>query len=207
MATDAKRTAKKQRRDPWRSVYRFTAEQAFEMVEHGILPEGGHIELWDGVFYHMTRGELHNLITGQVANALRSVMPAGYHVREEKSCSFGEHSLPEPDVAICRGDARAYYPKPPNLARLALVVEVDHTTTKPERNKRLRRYAEVGIPVYWQVGATDRRVTVYRLPGGSGAGASYSASESYGSNESVPINIDGTEVGRANVADFFPLEP
>ena len=209
MATDASSTKprKSLRRDPWRSVYRLSAEQVGKMVEHGILPEGGNVELWDGVLYKMTRGELHNLITTGIADAMRRAIPDGYHVREEKSCSYGDDSLPEPDIAVCRGDFRSYHPRTPNLARLALVVEVDHSTKPDAIDERHRRYAEVGIPVYWQVGAIDRIISAYRRPEGSGQTARYQSHETYDLTGEVPIVIDDREVGRVAVADVFPVDP
>jgi hypothetical protein len=206
MATEAKQGSKR-RRDPWRSPYRFTAEQVLRMVEHGILPEGGNVELWDGILYQMTKGELHNGITSAIADALRRVTPADYHVREEKSCSYSDDSLPEPDVAVCRGTKWSTMPKPPDLAKLALVVEVDHSTRRAEQDKRHRRYAEVGIPIYWQVGAEDRAVVAWRQPSGSGEAAAYTVEESYAPGDSIPILLDGVDLGLAAVADFFPPDP
>lgn len=84
------------------------------MIEHGILPEDNHFELWNGVVYKMTKGELHNYLVSQVADAIRAVMPSGYHIREEKSTSDGEWSLPEPDVAVARGAKHDYLPDPPH---------------------------------------------------------------------------------------------
>jgi Uma2 family endonuclease len=205
MATDTRKTIKK-RRDPWRSIYRFSAEQALAMVEHGILPEGARIELWDGIFYQLTKGELHNAITTAIANALRLAAPVGYHVREEKSCSYGEHSLPEPDVAVCRGGIWSYGTKPPQLARLALVVEVDHTTKDQQADVRHHRFAEVGIPVYWQIGVQAQMVSVFTLPGGSNKSARYADVKYYQLDDTIPIVVDGLHGGQANVADFCPPE-
>jgi hypothetical protein len=106
-------------RDRGRIPYRFTAAQVQKMIEAGVLAEGDDVELWDGVLYKMVKGELHHFIASQVADALRRLAPAGYHVREEKSSAFGERSLPEPDVALCRGQKGDYLPHPPQLARLA----------------------------------------------------------------------------------------
>jgi len=207
MATDSSLKTKKSKRDPWRSIYRFSAEQVWKMIDHGILPEGGNIELWDGILYKMTKGELHNLITTGIADAMRQVAPNGYHVREEKSCSYADNSLPEPDVAICRGNFRSYYPNPPSLAHLVLVVEIDYSTKAADQDKRHHRYAEVGIPIYWQVSASEQVISVYQAPEGTGATSSYKVRDTYDLTQEMPIVIDGREVGRAAVADFFPIDP
>lgn len=208
MPTDPRqKPGKTPRRDPWRSLYRLSAEQVGMMVEHGILPQGKKIELWDGILYRLARGELQNVITAAIADAIRRAVPEGYQVRKEKPCSFGARSLPVLDVAVCRTGAADFPPKPPDLARLALVVEVDQTTKPHEQDDRHRRYAEAKIPVYWQVGAEDRLVSVYRKPEGVGEDARYRRRESYGLTREIPIVIDDREVGRVAVADIFPSNP
>lgn len=190
-------------RDSGRRPYRFTAEQVRRMIEADILGEAD-VELWDGVLYKMVKGELHNFIVSQVADAFRRLTPEGCHVREEKSCAFGERSLPEPDVAICRGRKGDYLPDPPQLARLALAVEVDHHTKHADAVVKYHRYAAVGIPVYWVIDAQARSVRVFGSPRGSGAGAGYVASRDYEPGDAVPIEIDGVEVARLPVDEFFP---
>jgi Uma2 family endonuclease len=203
MATHAETT--KPVRDRGRIPYRFTAQQVRGMIEAGILGEGDDFELWDGVLYKMVKGELHNFIVSQVADALRRLSPEGCHVREEKSCAFGERSLPEPDVAVCRGRKGDYLPDPPHLARLALVVEVDHHTKNADAVVKYHRYAAVGIPVYWLVDAEGLSVRVFGSPRGSGTGAGYEASRVFESGDELPIEIDGVEVGRVAVEEFFPV--
>src|SRR5947207_1376154 len=101
MATEAR--SPNTTRDRGRVRYRFTGDQVLKMVELGIIPETTRIELWDGVIYWMTKHEPHNFSVAEVADALRRVVPDGYHVREEKSARRGAYSLPEPDVAVARG--------------------------------------------------------------------------------------------------------
>ncbi len=205
MAMNARETTRDQHRDRGRVRYRFTSAQVIAMVEREII--GGDVELWDGVLYRMVKGELHHFVTSQVADALRAATPDGYHVREEKSCAFGDRSLPEPDAAICRGRKGDYLPHPPHLARLALVVEVDHYTARADSVDKLRRYAEVGIPVFWRVDVKARSVVVHREPRGSGGDSRYEVDRAYATGDEVPIEVDGRAVGRVAVADLFPLDP
>ena len=62
-----------------------------------------------------------------------------------------------------------------------------------------RGLALPGIPVAWIVEINGRRVEVYtpRAPG-------YGASEVFAEVQSVPVVIDGREVGRIAVADILP---
>ncbi len=203
MSTDTKpRIRKTTVRD--RAVYRLTADQVFRMVECGILPEGGNIELWDGVLYKMTRSEIHSVVVVLIARAIRKLLPNGYHEREEKPFKFGEHSLPEPDVAIVRGDLLDFLPNPPTLSHLAVVVEVSLTSASEDIGKRLRRYAEVGIPFYWIADVARGSVSIHSRPQTAGKTSIYSSRETFLPGESFPVVIDGTEVGRIAVDDLFP---
>src|SRR4051812_12772587 len=102
MATGS-RKARAGQRDRGRTPYRFKADQVLRMIAEGIILDDEDVELFDGVLYKMTKGELHNCIVGMIGDAIRPLTPQGYHVREEKSARKDEHSLPEPDVAVCRG--------------------------------------------------------------------------------------------------------
>ncbi len=187
-----------------RKVYRLTADQVFRMIECGILPEGGNIELWDGVLYKKTKGETHNAVVGEIADRLRPLIPPSHHVREEKSNRYGERSLPEPDVTVCPGKRFDYAPNVPPLSRLSLVVEVSQTSSEFDTGPRLSRYAEVGIPVYWIAEIDRRAVSVHTRPVGVGKSALYAHVEIFLPGQSFPVVIDGTEVGRVAVDDLFP---
>jgi Uma2 family endonuclease len=198
--TKAKRKLKPSNRG--RVPYRFTAEEVLRMVEAEIIT--ADVELWDGVIYQMVKGEMHNAIVTQVARVLRRVIPDGFHVREEKSCREGEHSLPEPDVMVCPGEPFDYIPDPPPLGKLALVIEVNHHTPRSDRITKPRRYAEVGVPVYWIIEVEARQVVVHNRPQGTGEDAGYADRTTYSRGQEIPVVIDGREVGRVAVSDLFP---
>ena len=203
MATQAETTQPV--RDRGRVPYRLTAAQVRGMIESGILGDGDDVELWDGVLYRMVKGELHNFIASQVTDVLRRLAPEDCHVREEKACAFGERSLPEPDVAVCRGRRGDYLPDPPQLARLALVVEVDHHTTNADAVVKNHRYAAVGVPVYWVVDAEGRSVRVFGSPRGGGKSAGYEMSRVFEPGDEIPVEIDGVDVGRVAAEGIFPI--
>ena len=192
--------------DRGRLPYRLTADQVLAMVESGIVGEGEDVELWDGTLYRMVKGEYHNYIVSQVADAFRRSIPPGHHVREEKSAAFGEHSLPEPDVAICRGNKGDYLPRPPQLARLA-----------PGRRGRPPhdpgRHGREGPPVRRgrHPGLLDRRRRRPLRPGlpqpdRERRRASYGVEAVVRVGDDLAIEVDGREVGRVGVAEILPAE-
>ncbi len=205
MTTDAKGQKKHARsRDRGRVPYRFTARQVLKMVEAGIIKED--VELWDGVIYKMTKGELHNFLVGQAGDLLKPIIPPGFHLREEKSSAYSDDSLPEPDLAVARGKRGDYLPDVCPLAQMVLLVEVSHSTLHADEGEKLRRYVEVGVPVYWIVYAKRREVRVHGQPQGSGKDAVYLKATTYKKGDDFPVVIDGEEVGRIAVADIFPPE-
>ena len=204
MAADAKPTTT--RRDRGRAVYRLTGEQALRMIDAGIIPDGVDVELWDGVLYTMTKHEPHNFSVGVTADALRAVLPAGFHVREEKSVRHGLDSLPQPDVAVVRGPWRSYQTRHPTLHDVALVVEVCASTEHADRVVKPRRFAEVGIPVYWLIDLNRREVEVQTLPQGLGQAARYTRVDSFSVGQEFPVVLDGRELGRIAVVDILPVE-
>ena len=80
--------------DCGRVLYQLKADQVLRMLAEGIIPDDEDVELFDGVLYRMTKGELHNCIVILIGTALRGLIPEGFHVREEKSARLGEYSLP-----------------------------------------------------------------------------------------------------------------
>jgi hypothetical protein len=177
------------------------------MIEAGIIPDNEDIELWDGVLYKLTKHELHNIIVMRTADAFRPVTPPGYHVREEKSSKDGAYSLPEPDVAVARGKMGDSFPDPPALERMALLVEVDHSTRRTDRVVKFSRYAARSVPVYWIIRASRRVVQVFDTPEGQGKSARYKRRRLFSGDDEIAIVIDGQEVGRVTASSLFPARP
>jgi Uma2 family endonuclease len=188
---------------PGRAIYRLTADQVLGMVAAGIIPEGAHAELLDGVLYEMTKGELHNVIVTAVADLLRPLValaPDRHHLRVECSNTADPYSLPEPDVAVVRGGLYDYLPAPPPLERLSLVVEINHNSPE-DHTVKLAKYARAGVPVYWVVDVEARQVTVYTEPNAAGG---YDRRVTLRPGQALDVVIGGHRCGAVRVEDVFP---
>jgi hypothetical protein len=64
----------------------------------------------------------------------------------------------------------------------------------------VRVYGTAGIPVYWIVSLRARQVELYSLNRGGG----YGKPRIFRSGQSVPVVIEGAEVGRIAVDDIMP---
>lgn len=198
MATRLKST------DLGRRRYRLTAAQIEAMIAAGIFPEGDDLELLGGVLFKMVKKEPHNFAVAQVANALRRLLPAGFHVREEKSLRLSKRSLPEPDVVVAIGPAGTYRPRPPKARDVALLVEVCHHSQKADYQDKYRRYAAAGVSEYWIVNLHRRGIEVFADPAGRGPEARYSESAWYAEDRTVPLRLLGQIVGAIAVRDVLP---
>lgn len=123
---------------------------------------------------------------------------------EEKYLSLGRHWIPRPDALVIRGSLNQYRERMPEAKDSGLIVEVSDSTYATDRGLKWRRYAAVGIPVYWIVNLEKRVVEVYGSPSGRGKAAKYGDAMMFGPDDAVPVVLDGREVGRIAAKDLLP---
>lgn len=71
-------------------------------------------------------------------------------------------SEPEPDIAIMVGTPRDYRNEHPHTAEL--FVEVADSTLGYDRERKMKIYAQAGIPEYWILNLLDQQLEMYRQP-------------------------------------------
>jgi Uma2 family endonuclease len=148
-------------------VYRWTREEYYQLAEKGFFPPGKRVELIDGVIYEMSpQKSPHATGISLVLEALRAAFPQGHHVRVQLPLALSDDSEPEPDLAVVSGRPRDYLEDHPKTA--ALIVEVSHSSSFHDRERKRSRYARSGIPEYWIVDVTGKQLEVYRNPGEGG---------------------------------------
>lgn len=191
---------------PTEPIWRLSVEQYHRMIQSGILTSDDHVELLGGwLVAKMVKNPPHRGVTRLVQRELERALPPGWDVDKESPITiWSEHSEPEPDVVVMRGDTRRYLDRHPGPEDLALVVEVSDTSLDRDRGAKKRLYAAGRVPVYWIVNLPESKVEVYRLPSGSGLSADYQLREEYGLPDAVPLLIDGGEVARILVKDLLP---
>ena len=81
----------------------------------------------------------------------------------------------------------------------AAVVEVAH-----DRGVKHRIDARAGFAVYWLVNLADEIIEVYTQPSGPTDAPDYAQRQDYGLTESVPVLLNGVEVGKIAVRDVLP---
>lgn len=143
---------------------RLTADDVLGMVETGILAEDEPVELLRGdLIVVVPQGDPHAVLTVIVRDRLQPVFASRAHIRDHSPIRADDHSLPEPDVAVVRGDPRAYLDRTPRGPDTILVVEIAVTSQALDRDKA-GLYAAAGVPVYWLIDVPRRTVTVHEGP-------------------------------------------
>jgi Uma2 family endonuclease len=148
----------------------------------------------------MTQRPPHSVVVGACADAVRPLLPPGWHIREEKPVRIpGRDSEPEPDLAVARGQRRDWLATHPEAADVALVVEVSDSMLAADR-ALAATYGGGEVPVYWIVNIRDRQIEVYANP----ITGAYPAPAILRETDTVELTIAGQVVGRVAVSDLLP---
>lgn len=185
-------------------IARLSVEQYHKMIQAGIFTDDNRVELLEGLLVQkMSKNPPHRVSTNLVSESLRNVVPTGWYVDSQEPITT-ETSEPEPDVAIIRGSTRDYTDRHPGPGDVALVVEVADASIELDQRTKQRVYASAGIAIYWIVNLIERRVQVYTRPSGPAEEPGYGHRQDVAAGESLPVIVDGKEVGRVAVADILP---
>lgn len=175
-------------------VRRFTVAEYEELARVGILDEDDNVELLDGwIVPKMTKHPPHDNTIDILQYLLIRMLPLGWYVRGQNSVVTSD-SVPEPDIAVVRGEPGEYGDKHPTGEDVGLVIEVADSTVRRDRAKAAI-YARAGIPHYWIVNLDDRQIEVFGQPKGKGVKRAYGSREVLYSDASLPVVIDGNEIG------------
>lgn len=188
---------------PTEPIMRLTVEQYHEMYRNGILTEDDRVELLEGwLVPKMTKSPRHSTVIWLLRAALERLVPAGWYVDSQDVTTL-EDSEPEPDIVVVRGDRRQYRDRHPSPQDLTLLVEVADTSLHRDRGSKKRLYARAGVREYWIVNLPEGRLEVYTAPSGPAEEPDYGRRQDYTLSDTVPLVLDGREVGRLAVRDWL----
>jgi Uma2 family endonuclease len=183
---------------------RLTVDQYEAMIDAGVFTEQNRFVLING--YLVTKGTKKppHVIAGELLrDELFAIVPrARWRVMVEAPVRIPDYNEPEPDVSLARGKAKDYADRHPGPADLAMVAEVAYRSLSEDR-QMADVYGPAGIPIYWIVNLKARRVEVYTLGKRRGA-PGYGKPRIFKAGQSVPVVIEGVEVGRIAVSDILP---
>jgi Uma2 family endonuclease len=144
---------------------RWTVDEFERAATAGVFSPDERLELIDGqiVPKMSPQAHPHALCIVLLSNWLETVAKGERHVRTQSPVKIGLLNKPEPDAMVLRGTARSYRSLPTAIDAL-LVVEVSDTSLAVDRGPKAALYASGGIPEYWVLDLTKRRLYVMREP-------------------------------------------
>ncbi len=148
---------------------RFTVAEYHQMAEAGILGEDDRVELIEGEIVEMAPiGRRHAGRVARLDRMFQRLTGDESVVWVQNPVRLGEHSEPQPDLALLRPRADFYASDLPTPSDVFLLVEVAETTVELDRRLKTPLYARSGIPELWLVDLDQETLTVYRDPTASG---------------------------------------
>ncbi|WP_254513291.1 Uma2 family endonuclease [Anatilimnocola floriformis] len=188
---------------PYRPA-RLSVADYHRLISGGHLAQSNRIELLRGVLVEkMTHNPLHAALIGILQKLIDGVLPAGFCTRTQLPITLRD-SEPEPDLAIARGELAEYLMRHPGPDDTQLVVEISASSLVTDRYKA-EIYAEAGIPWYWIVNLTARRVEVYSQPAATPEGIRYGEPRIYQPGEMIPVIVADQQVGSIAAEKLLPV--
>lgn len=181
---------------------RLTVAEYDRMAEIGAFATGEDLELIEGLLVtKMVRNNPHVVGCKLGWEALLRITPPGWHVAKEDPIVASQWSKPEPDLALIRGKTLDYTTRAITTRDAALIVEVADSSLPIDRDVKSRLYAAGGAPVYWIVNLVDDVVEVHTDPDPV---QGYQTRREHRRGDSIPVIIDGREIGPVAVDDLLP---
>lgn len=148
----------------------FTVEEYHRMTRAGIFTEDDRAELIEGEVVEMAPiGSRHAACVARLTTLFSRVEEKGI-VWVQNPIRLGEHSEPQPDVALLRPRPDFYADAHPGPRDVLLLVEVAETSPEYDREVKLPLYARAGILEVWLVDLAQGAIELCRQPSTQGYG-------------------------------------
>lgn len=147
--------------------HRITVQEYHRMAEVGLLAPDARVELIEGEIIDMAPiGDPHRGTVLLLDELLHEAVGKRAVVLCQSSIRLGEHSEPEPDLAILRRRTDFYRGKTPIGADTLLVIEVSDSTWPHGRHAKVPLYARHGVPEVWIIDLPHSTLHFFRQPSG-----------------------------------------
>jgi Uma2 family endonuclease len=171
---------------------KFTVTDYHRMVDAGILHPKDRVELINGEIIEMAPIDSVHVANVHRINQLFVERAAGKLIVSVQSpVHLGEHSEPEPDIALLRYRDDFYRDELPTAEDVRLVIEVAKSSLAFDRSTKCTLYARHGIPVYWLVDPEAKTITKFSAPAESG----YRESEVFSTQDTIDSPLGSMPVG------------
>jgi Uma2 family endonuclease len=149
--------------------YLFTLQQYHRMAEAGVFTEDDRVELIEGEILEMPpSGSRHAACVNRLTHLLSQGVGTRVLVSIQNPVQLGEHSEPQPDVALLCPKPSFYAEAHPTRSDILLLIEVADTSVGLDRDVKVSLYARAGIAEVWLVDLTAGHIEVDRQPAPEG---------------------------------------
>ena len=181
----------------------FTRKEYHAMGEAGILRHEERVELLEGEIIVMAPPGIPHLT--RVDRLTHIFLPLGIQrraiIRVQNPSVTTQFSEFQPDITLLAFRDDFYESGHPRPQDILLLVEVADSSLGYDRNLKLPRYAEFGVPEVWIANLRDDRIESYTDPSPEG----YRASRIYRPGDTIsPTAFPDFQI---NVSDIIPARP
>lgn len=143
----------------------FTIHDYARMRESGILTEDDRVELIDGEIRNMSPiGPHHAAIVTKIVKFLMNQVNDEAIISPQNPVQLNDYTEPQPDIAVLYYRDDYYAQALPSADDILILIEVADTTLKYDREEKIPRYAQAGIPEAWIVNLGEQLIEQYTLP-------------------------------------------
>ncbi len=166
---------------------RFTRETYHRMYEAGVFGADSRVELLDGEIMMMSPiGPMQSALVRRLTSFFAKKLPEAMECSVQLPIAAGDHSEPEPDIALIHRRNDDYKHEHPSPSDVALLIEVSESSLKFDLGRKLQLYSSIGIAEYWVVDVAKQLVLIHREP----VGASYKRVEAFGLGSTIaPVAV------------------
>ena len=131
---------------------RFSVKDFYLIVDAGILNKYDQVELVDGEIVEIAPiGSYHNGSVNALNRVFARSVPEDITVQVQGPLRVDDTTVFQPDLAILRPKEDEYFETIPAPDDVLLVIEVSDSTEAYDRNVKIPKYAQAGVPELWQV--------------------------------------------------------
>ena len=150
---------------------RFTVAEFCAIGDAGVFAPEERVELLDGDIIVMPPiGHWHVFSVNSIIAVFPSTLLADRAILSvQNPVQLDDGNQPQPDALLLRWRGDRYldgHPGPDDVLLLIEVSDTTVTTVEYDRNAKLPRYAQAGIPEVWIVNRSTSRIEAYSEPSG-----------------------------------------
>lgn len=147
----------------------FTVKEYDQMIAAGVFHEDDRLELLGGNIVQMSPiGIPHAACVNRLNQILTINLISKAIISVQNPIHLDQQSEPEPDIAVLQPRADFYADGHPEPEDIFLLVEVADSSLDYDREIKIPRYAQAGIPEVWLVDVENGSLTIYRQPTANG---------------------------------------